>query len=65
MGRAPIDKGRMTVNQNLFAERKVAAFLMELMVERHPKLGRPRTAQDFSDFGAGLAKCLAGAAQGR
>jgi hypothetical protein len=52
---------KRTVNQNLFAERKVPAFLMELMVERHPKLGRLRTAQDFSEFGAGLAKCLAAA----
>jgi murein tripeptide amidase MpaA len=65
MGRSPIDKGRMTVNQDLFAERKVPAFLMELMVERHPGIGRLRTAQDFSDFGAGLAKCLAAAVQGR
>ena len=64
-GRAPVEKGRMTVNQNLFAERKLAAFLMELMVERHPKLGRPRTAQDFSEFGASLVKCLAGAAEAR
>jgi hypothetical protein len=59
MGRGTIDKGRMTVDQNLFAERKVPAFLMELMVERHPKLGRLRTAQDYSDFGAALVKCLA------
>jgi hypothetical protein len=58
MGRGPIDKGRMTVNQHLFAERKLPAFLMELMVERHPQLGRPRTARDFSEFGAGLAQCL-------
>jgi hypothetical protein len=58
MGRGPIDKGRMTVNQYLFAERKMAAFLMELMVESHPRLGRPRTARDFSEFGAGLAQCL-------
>ena len=35
---APIDKGRATVNQDLFTERKLAAFLMELMVERHPDL---------------------------
>ena len=64
-GRVEAAKGRMTVNQALFAERRVAAFLMELMVERHPKLGRPRTARDFSEFGAGLAKCLAGAAEAR
>jgi hypothetical protein len=65
MGRGPIDKGRMTVNQNLFAERKIAAFLMELMVERHPRLGRPRTARDFSEFGAGLIQCLAGVSAAR
>jgi len=65
MGRGTIDKGRMTVNQGLFSERKISAFLMELMVEKHPGLGRPRTAQDFSEFGAGLAKCLAAAAGSR
>ncbi len=63
MGSQPIAKGRMTVNQDLFAERRIPAFLMELMVERHPKLGRLRTAQDFIDFGAGLAKSLAAAAE--
>ncbi len=60
IGHAPIDKGRLTVNQYLFRERHVAAFLMELMVERHPALGRLRMAQDFTAFGEGLAKCLAG-----
>lgn len=57
---APIEKGRMMVDQYLFSERRIPAFLMELMVERHPGLGRPRTARDFSEFGAGLVKCLAG-----
>jgi hypothetical protein len=60
---APIDKGRYTVNQYLYKERKLPAFLMEMMVDRHPHLGRPRTAQDFVDFGTGLVKSLAGAAQ--
>jgi hypothetical protein len=60
--RGVIDKGRATVNQDLFLERKVPAFLMELMVERHPGLGRLRTARDFSEFGAGLARALAAAA---
>ncbi len=59
---ASMDKGRYTVNQYLYSQRKAAAFLMELMVERHPALGRPRTAHDFSQFGAELAKCLARAA---
>lgn len=53
------DKGRMTVAQDLFAERKIPAFLNETMVERHPQLGHSRSAQDFMDYGAGLAKCLA------
>jgi len=56
---ANIDKGRYTVNQYLFSQRKVPAFLMELMVEHHPKLGRPRTAQDFLAIGPPLAQTLA------
>jgi hypothetical protein len=56
---AAIQKGRMTVNQALFAERKVPAFLMEAMVEKHPELGRPRTSKDFVALGKGLAACLA------
>jgi hypothetical protein len=56
----PIQKGRMMVHQFLFTERRIPAFLMELMVESHPRLGRPRTARDFTEFGAGLAKSLAG-----
>jgi hypothetical protein len=55
---AAIDKGRYTVNQYLWAEKKAAACLMEMMVERHPKLGRPRTAQDFRALGEGLARSL-------
>ncbi len=64
-GRRTVAKGRMTVNQYLFAERKLAAFLMELMVESHPRLGRPRMAEDFSRFGRSLVECLAGAAGAR
>ncbi|HWR53795.1 MAG TPA: M14-type cytosolic carboxypeptidase [Bryobacteraceae bacterium] len=61
MGKEPIAKGRMSVNQALFSERKVPAFLMEMMVERHPSLQRPRTVKDILDFGRGLAVCLASA----
>jgi hypothetical protein len=60
---APIDKGRYTVNQYLYTERKLPAFLMEMRVEEHPDLKRPRTTQDFLDFGVGLAKSLAAAAR--
>jgi hypothetical protein len=56
---APIDKGRYTVNQYLYVQRKVPAFLMEMMVESHPDLKRPRTVQDYRDFGVGVAKSLA------
>lgn len=61
-GRQPVQKGRMSIESALFAERKVPAFLMELMVERHPQLGRPRTAADFVSLGKGLAISLASAA---
>jgi hypothetical protein len=60
---APIDKGRYAVNQFLYKERKLPAFLMEMMVERHPSLARPRTIEDYLAFGPGLVKSLAGAAQ--
>ncbi len=62
--RESIDPGRMTVNQYLYYQQKVRAYLMELRVERHPALGRPRTAADFSSFGAGLARSLAAAVSG-
>ena len=54
-------KGRMTVNEALFAERRVPAFLMETRVEKHPVLGRSRTCADFIAFGKGLAISLASA----
>jgi hypothetical protein len=59
---APIETGRYTVNQYLYAERKLPAFLMEMMVEGHPNLKRSRTTHDYLEFGAGLAKGLAAAA---
>jgi hypothetical protein len=61
--RAPIDKGRYTVNQYLYGSLQLPAFLMELMVERHPRLGRPRAAKDFAEMGPGLVKSLARAAE--
>ena len=57
-----IASGRMTVAEALFAQRNVPAFLMEMMVERHPMLGRQRTADDFSQFGRRLVSCLAASA---
>lgn len=55
-------KGRMTVNQALFHERKAPAFLMEQMVDFHPKLNRWPTVQDRLDFGPALLRALLAAA---
>lgn len=53
-------KGRMSVNQALFHDRKIAAFLMEQMVDPSPKIQRPPTVVDRLEFGAKLvcAMCL-------
>ncbi|MEX2263092.1 MAG: M14-type cytosolic carboxypeptidase [Bryobacteraceae bacterium] len=51
-------KGRMTVNQGLFHDRKIPAFLMEQMVDVHPKLSRGPTVQDRMEFGAGLVRAI-------
>jgi hypothetical protein len=57
------DKGRYTVNQHFYKERKLPAFLMELMVEGHPNMKRPRSTQEYLEFGAGLVKSLEAAAR--
>jgi hypothetical protein len=53
-----ITKGRMTVDQSLFRERKIPAFLLELGVEYNPRLKRLRTVDDWSDFGRALVEVL-------
>lgn len=58
---SPEKKGRMTVYQGLFADRKLPAFLMELMVDTNPKLGRPLTVADRLEFGAALARAMCAA----
>jgi hypothetical protein len=58
---APIDPGRYMVHQFLFTRHRLPAYLMELMVERHPRLNRLRTVGDFQEFGTALAKSLAAA----
>lgn len=55
-------RGRMTVTQALFHELRVPAFLMELMVDSNPKLGRPPMIQDRLRFGRDLATILAAVA---
>ena len=59
LSQGPIAKGRMTANQSLALESHVAAFLMELGVERNLKLDRLRTTEDYVRFGPELLKTLA------
>ncbi len=58
------DKGRLTVYDYLFRERKAPAFLMELMVDTNPKLSRPPTVADRLEFGAALVRSMAAAVAG-
>ena len=54
-------KGRMSVNQALFHERKIPAFLMELMVDTNPKLSRLPTVRDRIELGSGLVRAMCAA----
>lgn len=56
-------KGRKTIYQELYAARKIPAFLMEQMVENHPRLHRPPTVGDRLAFGAALVDVLTRAVQ--
>jgi hypothetical protein len=60
----PGQAGRMTVNQALWTERKLPAFLMEQRVEHNEKLGRYPTTSDRLAFGTGLVKAIAVAVVG-
>ena len=55
--------GRMTVNQALWAEQEVPAFLMELKVEKVEKLGTRRLVQDWLQLGSGLVQAAATAVE--
>ncbi len=48
--------GRMTVNQALWAEHQVPAYLMEMKVERVDKLNGRRLVQDWLRLAPGLAR---------
>jgi hypothetical protein len=54
-------KGRMTVVEGLYNDRRIAACLIEARTVEHPKLGRQPNAADRMQFGADLARA-AGAA---
>lgn len=58
----PGKPGRMTVYQALHHQFQIAAFLMELRVERSPRLGRCPTTADQLALGAELVQALAHAA---
>ncbi|WPP53694.1 M14-type cytosolic carboxypeptidase [Catalinimonas niigatensis] len=53
--------GRMTVNQALWAEQKVPAYLMELKVEKVDKLNARRSVEDWLALGPGVVKALVAA----
>lgn len=57
----PGKQGRMNVNQALFHQRKIPAFLMEQMVDSSPKLSRPPTVPDRIKFGAALVRAMCAA----
>ncbi len=51
--------GRMTVNQALWAEMNLPAYLMELKVEEVGKLDKRRSVQDWLALGPGLVQAAA------
>lgn len=50
--------GRMNVDPWVFAHTGAPAFLMELMTDPNPKLGRPPLTQDRLNFGAALVRLI-------
>lgn len=56
-----IDPGRMTVYENLWSEFGVAAYLMELKVEKVSKLNRSRNVRDWSELGPALIRSITSA----
>ena len=55
--------GRMTVNQALWAEQHVPAYLMELKVEKVDKLNSRRLVPDWQLLGQGLVEAAVGAVE--
>ena len=52
-------EGRQTVHQWIALEREAPGYLIELMVDRNEKIGRPPTVADRLAFGRELAQILA------
>ena len=59
----PGKPGRMTVNQALWAEQQVSAYLMELKVEKVGKLNGRRSVDDWLALGPKLVEAIAEAVQ--
>jgi Zinc carboxypeptidase len=57
-------RGRMTVDQGLYHDRKLPAMLMEQMIEYNSKLGRCPEIADRTEFGAGLVRAVSDAING-
>lgn len=55
--------GRMTVNQALWAEYQIPAYLMELKVEKVDKLNGRRLVPDWLELGQGLVEATVAAVQ--
>lgn len=62
---APPKPGRMTVDQGLFRDRAIPAFLMEQMVDFNSKLGHSPEVEDRLEFGARLARAMGEAVTAR
>lgn len=60
----PGKRGRMTVAQGLYHDRKIAAMLMEQMIEYNSRLGRCPAVEDRVEFGAGLVRAIVAAVTG-
>ena len=59
----PGKPGRMTVNQALWAEDQVPAYLMELKVERVDELNRRRSVDDWRTLGPKFVQAIAAAVE--
>ena len=59
----PGKPGRMTVNQALWAEKQVPAYLMELKVERVDELNRRRSVDDWRTLGPKFVQAIAAAVE--
>ena len=60
-----VERGRMDACQGLFHDRAIPTLLLEQNVQTNARLGRPAGVEDYTRFGAQLARALAAAAKER